>query len=583
MCDEKREGFPCRIEGILPMNGRTSYEVKQSSNLPQSLLGEIQNQLQREPNRITSYSVSFTNGKLETLPLSLMDLARGAQAVATKLADLDQSKSSHVVLATNDSHTFLCCFFGIMQAGLVPVPLPPLGEVRSQKSFFDRCQAVTRDCSPIAAIVSLPQVYAREALFSRTPTFTPEELLDDSGDQKLELEFCDKGVEETAFIQYTSGSTYSPRGVVVTHGNLLSNCRAIAEGCNFAPTDRGVTWLPLYHDMGLIGVVVFAFYAKIPIYILSPSLFMSRPVSWLQAMHTFKGTISVAPTSAYGLCAQRIPDRQLQGLDLSSWRIAFVGAEPVDSTTLQAFRDRFSDYGFPSTALTPVYGLAESTLAVSFSDASQPFTTESISRTILRTTGRAKTIDPKSIDALTLVSSGKPLKNHEVRIIHPETGTPLPEGHVGEIVVRGPSVTPRYVNEFGERKFLQTGDLGYLNNGELFICDRIKDILFFGGQNYFPNDIEIVVSTALGVQKRRIAAFAYQSKDGNRLFIGAEIRRGKMENENEFKSVIRKAVAQSFGLAVAEIFLLRTGSLPRTSSGKVQRRLCAETSGLWKS
>jgi acyl-CoA synthetase (AMP-forming)/AMP-acid ligase II len=453
---------------------------------------------------------------------------------------------------------------------LVPVPLPPLGETYTTKVFLERIKSVSMDCGAAAAVVSTPDAFNLDSLCLNIPVIASDEAW------RKDLPLHNRATQDIAFIQYTSGSTARPRGVVVTHGNLLANCKAIANGCKFVVGDRAITWLPLYHDMGLVGSLLTAIYSNTPIYVMPPSLFMSRPVAWLRVLHTFEATISVAPTFAYRLCAHRIPDRQLEGLDLKQWRIAFVGAEHIDVATLKAFAKRFSVYGFRASTLTPVYGLAEATLAVTFSDVGKSYNTDSVCRVRIGEHGVASSIAATSPDAISFVSVGRALENHSVTIVDPLTGRILPERCVGEIVVQGPSVTPRYLNEKIERSVLRTGDLGYVASGELFICDRLKDIIIIGGRNYFPTDIEMTVATQVsGLRNGKIVAFSAGIREIECLYIAAEVSCDAADKREELKAAICNAVANSYGLSVADILLLKRGTLPRTSSGKVQRRLCA--------
>lgn len=562
------------------MKGTSAPHLADTTTGPQSLLGQLAWQVESDPSRVACYSVSYLNGELTAAALSVRELMHRACAVAAKLQVFGLKPGDHVLLSTSDPHFFVSCFLGLMHGGFVPIPIPPLGETRTPKVFSQRVQSISLDCSAVAAIGSISHTIPNHLFGLSIPEFTPEELLEDASTGSGNSKLRDRRSEETAFVQYSSGSTAKPRGVMVTHGNLLANCRAITTGCKFVPKDRCVTWVPLYHDMGLIGAVLTALYSQTPIYILPTNLFLTRPVSWLRAMHLFKGTITLAPNFAYELCARQIPERHLDGLDLSHWRIAFVGAEPVEAATLEVFAARFSCYGFRAQALTPVYGLAESTLAVTFPDVAAPVATDSVSRRTLREQGKAEPVDPASADAMILVSVGRAMDLHAVWIVDPVTGSPLPDRNVGEIVVRGASVTSRYVGEWGERSCLRTGDLGYMVSGELFVCGRIKEVIILGGQNYYPTDIEMVVSSVPGLRKGRIAAFEGTVHGFKRLFIAAEVRTKLSSELKAVKAAIRSTVARSHGLPVAEIFLVPCGSLPRTSSGKLQRRLCAELCGL---
>lgn len=540
----------------------------------ESFIAHLHWQLVKNPQRIACYALAYIRGNLTAIPLSLRDLAIGTRAIASSLSTRRFSEGRCVLLAVGHPHKFLLSFLGIIEAGLIPVPLPPLGETHTKRIFLERFRSVSVDCAPIGAIVSMPQSFQQNSLCLNVPTFSPEQLMNEVAQFSGEDYFDDTKIQEAAFIQYTSGSTSKPRGVVVTHRNLLSNCKAIANGCTLKPDDRAVTWLPLYHDMGLVGALLTSIYSETPIYVMPTSLFMARPVSWLRAIQAFKGTISVGPTFAYELCANRIPDRQLDSLDLQSWRVALIGSEPIDAPTLGAFSARFAGYGFQGNALTPVYGLAEATLAVTFSPVDQPYRVDSVCRNRIRAHKFAEPVAATSKNSISFVSVGRAVENHEIWIIDPESEERLPERHIGEVIVRGPSVTPRYFGDTNERTLLKTGDLGYIANGELFICDRIKDLIIIAGQNYFPGDIEkSLASFVMGLRRGRIIAFCGRSLGKEKLNIAAEFYPSASNTIEELEANIRKVVASIHGLPVDKILLLPKGSLLLTSSGKLQRHL----------
>ncbi len=295
---------------------------------------------------------------------------------------------------------------------------------------------------------------------------------------------------ETAFIQYTSGSTAAPKGVIVTHGNLVANMRASAEVAGLGPADRSVSWLPLYHDMGLIGGMLLGVYLGAGTFVMRSRSFLGRPDSWLRAISRFKATFACAPNFAYNMLARRLSERALAGLDLSSWRLAFNGAEPIDRVTVNEFARRLAPAGLPLESMYPVYGMAECTLAISLPTPGAPVRLDFVDRALLSSTGRASQTSPDSPSAACFTGVGRALPAHRVRIVEPGSRTELPERHLGEIVVSGPSVTPGYFRNDGRcapsREELQTGDLGYVADGELYVVDRIKDILILGGRKCRP-------------------------------------------------------------------------------------------------
>jgi acyl-CoA synthetase (AMP-forming)/AMP-acid ligase II len=390
----------------------------------------------------------------------------------------------------------------------------------------------------------------------------------------------DRSFHETAFIQYTSGSTGSPKGVVVTHRNLVANMRASTEGARFGPNDRSLSWLPLYHDMGLVGGLLLGLYLGIDTFVMPTRSFVGRPDSWLRAMSRFKATFSCAPNFAYSILARRLPESALQGIDLSSWRLAFNGAEPIDLATLRDFTQRFAVTGLSPESSFPVYGMAECTLAVAFPTPGVPVRQDVVDRDLLGRAGRAVPVVSGSPSAVSFASVGRAVPGHSLRILDPDGGAELPERHLGEVAVSGPSVSPYYFRKDGKygepRKELRTGDLGYMASGELYIVDRIKDLLIIGGRNFVPSDIERVVCDVPGVRYGSVVSFAIRGADGTDelyLVVGAEPRSSV---EGDLRHMVSEKVHERFGLAARDIVLVKPGIVPKTSSGKIRRLACRE-------
>jgi acyl-CoA synthetase (AMP-forming)/AMP-acid ligase II len=382
-----------------------------------------------------------------------------------------------------------------------------------------------------------------------------------------------------AFIQYTSGSTGAPKGVVVTHANVLANCHAIRDATGYTRADRMVSWLPLHHDMGLVGGLLTSIYCAAETWLMPPMAFLARPVTWLEAISRFRATLTVGPTFAYALCARKIPDKQLAGLDLSALRLAYVGAEPVDATTLEAFVGRFSAYGLSPRAMYPVYGLAEATLAVAFPEPGCGLHVDTVDRVRLASDGVAAPAAAGDPGAVRFVSVGQALPRHRIEIVSPETGDRLGERRVGELVVDGASVTPCYFGHAGaaSRTRLFTGDLAYHADGRVFIVDRIKDLVIVAGQNYAPSDIEVIASGVDGVRRGRVVAFSTPGTAGTEeLHIVAEASLDAWRPPDQIADEVRRRVRHDVGLSAATVTVVAPGSLPRTSSGKMQRRACVE-------
>jgi acyl-CoA synthetase (AMP-forming)/AMP-acid ligase II len=455
------------------------------------------------------------------------------------------------------------------------VPLPTPGEAGAPRSFAARVRGVCSGCRPRLAVVERAAEFVH-ALPDPRPELavvTPAELA--APGEPLPLHPAARMMP--AFIQYTSGSTGAPKGVVVTHGNLLANCRAIRDATGYTRDDRMVSWLPLHHDMGLVGGLLTSLYCAAETWLMPPITFLARPVTWLEALGRFHATLTVAPTFAYSLCARKIPPKQLAGIDLSSLRLAYIGAEPIDVATVDAFVERFAAYGLPPTALYPVYGLAEATLAVAFPAPGSPVRRDTVDRRRLVSAGVAVPAASGAAHAVSFVSVGRSLPQHRVTVVDVDTGDALGERRVGELVVEGASVTPRYFEDADApaRGALRTGDLGYRADGELYVVDRIKDLVIVAGQNYAPSDIEAAVGDVDGVRRGRVVAFAAPSAGTDALHVVAEIGADNHRPVAELRDAVGRHVREVIGLSPASVTLVAPGSLERTSSGKIQRRACA--------
>jgi fatty-acyl-CoA synthase len=378
--------------------------------------------------------------------------------------------------------------------------------------------------------------------------------------------------DTVALLQFTSGSTEQPKGVVLTYRNIAANCRAImVDGLRVRAGDRGVSWLPLFHDMGLIGFVLAPILHRQPVTLLPPRAFVRNPAIWLKTISRHRGTVTFAPNFAYALAARRLHEGELAALDLSCLRVAGCGAEPIQAETLRAFARRFAAAGFRAEAFRPSYGLAESTLAVSLG---RGIPVDRIDRAALAE-GRAEPVADGC--ALELVGCGRPFPGHALRIVDPATGRALPERSVGEILVRGPSVMARYVGDTAATAearvgpWLRTGDLGYLADRQLFVCGRRKDLIVVSGRKYAPQDVEWAAGEVDGVRAGSLVAFALPADGGERerVVVVAEVRRRAAADQ--VTADIRRAVHRALALPVDQVVLVEPGALPKTSSGKLRR------------
>jgi acyl-CoA synthetase (AMP-forming)/AMP-acid ligase II len=401
--------------------------------------------------------------------------------------------------------------------------------------------------------------------------------------------------DSIAYLQYTSGSTGTPKGVIVTHGNLIHNSARICERFKQDRQSRFVSWLPLFHDLGLIFGVLTPLYAGGSCTLMSPAAFLQRPYRWLKAISDYRATTSGGPNFAYDLCARRISEQARSDLDLSSWRIALNGAEPVRAVTLEGFSQAFQGCGFQPKTHKPSYGLAEATLVVSCTAEESDATLLTISPELLETRSEAVPLLVEKERARTVVSSGRPFSDQTVLIVDPQNGRALSDGLVGEIWVSGPSVAHGYWRHpeeteaiFGalcpdlpEMRFLRTGDLGFYHQGDLFIAGRLKDVIILRGRNIYPQDIEAVVETShSALRVAGAAAFSLDVGGEEELVVVAELDHQSEGDSTEIVEAVRGAVSEAFDATVYAVELIAPGSLPKTSSGKVQRRLtCAQFQG----
>jgi acyl-CoA synthetase (AMP-forming)/AMP-acid ligase II len=391
------------------------------------------------------------------------------------------------------------------------------------------------------------------------------------------------GKDDIAFIQYTSGSTGDPKGVVITHGNLMANIRAMGQAVDVSPDDVLVSWLPLYHDMGLISMWLSGLHFALPLVVMSPLAFLARPERWLRAIQRYRGTISAAPNFAYELCVKRIDDGELDGLDLRSWRIACNGAEPVLPETLHRFTERFSRYGFQANAMTPVYGLAECTVGLLCPPLSRGPRVDRVRREPFSRAGRAEPAAAADASALRFVCCGCLLPEHDVRIVD-ALGHELAERVEGRLEFRGPSATrgyyrnPEQTRRLFDGEWLDSGDRAYVADGEVHLTGRVKDIIIRGGRNIFPHEVEDAVGTVPGARRGCIAVFG--SPDPNtgteRLVVLAETRETGAAEQSALHARIVEATVAVLGEPPDDVALAPPHTVLKTSSGKIRRAACRE-------
>jgi fatty-acyl-CoA synthase len=529
-----------------------------------------------------------STASVSEVTFSYTAIERASARYGGALQALGLRRGDRVALILPQAEDFVLCFFGAIRAGIIPVPIyPPLGLGQLQ-GYLDNTRHIVGK-SGARALVTTAQI---KRLLGTVQAACPalEEVVAVEGiRESLEALRPEKiGLSDVAFLQFTSGSTSRPKGVSITHANLASNIRCIMEQGLHARggEDVGVSWLPLYHDMGLIGFVLAPVMHQVSSVFLPPLLFLKRPVSWFQAITRHKGTIAYAPNFAYALSVKRIREKDLEGIDLSSWRVAGCGAEPIRPETLESFSAAFAKVGFEKEALFPSYGMAEATLAIAFSPVEQGMRTLTVDGPKLWSEGVAERTSDESDDAIRLVSCGPKFEGHDVAIFDPNDLTSekrLESGHVGEIRIAGPSVMAGYWEDVERTReafagpFLRTGDLGFLYEDNVYICGRSKEVVIVNGRNYYPQDMEWEASKVEGVRKGNVIAFGARDpsgieRDRERVVIAFEMQ--DAEDEARAHAVaqnVRKAVQEGMGLTVDDVVPVVPGALPKTSSGKLQR------------
>ena len=545
----------------------------------------LRQQAEENPDRI-AYTFLGERGP-EGSDVTFAELERNALAIAAFLQSLG-FQGERVLLLLPTGADYVRAFFGCLYAGAIAIPaFPPHGgNVRKGESWF---QTVARDATPLLAFTA-PEIIDR----------LPNQLMQQAGirpvtlgeiDPAMAADWCPPEInaESIAFLQYTSGSTSVPKGVMVCHGNLLDNMKVIRTVCGNDQESTVVSWLPLHHDMGLIGAVLHPAYLGARSVLLSPARFMHSPVSWLAAITRFRGRSSSAPNFAYDICAQKIKPEQKIDLDLSSWQVAVNGAEPVRAQTMEQFTAAFAHCGFRAEAFLPCYGLAESTLMVTGKRTSTQTVVKGVSARAMQQHRVCKPLGDE--DSRLLVGCGGALSEHEVRIVEPETRMLCDEDAIGEIWVGGPSVAQGYWNRREESAstfrarlcpdergpFLRTGDLGFFSEGQLFISGRRKDLIIIRGRNLYPQDIELTAHLVdHNLRPGAGAVFVVEVGGEQNLVLANEIERHAQIEPEKLMAVVRAAVLLEHGVALQTVVLVRNGTIPKTTSGKIKRFACRE-------
>ncbi|MFH8409816.1 fatty acyl-AMP ligase [Streptomyces sp. NPDC018019] len=510
-------------------------------------------------------------------------LVGNAARCAAALAERGVGHGDRVLLCLPTGVEFLTAFFGTQLLGAVPTAIAvPIrfggaagfaGQMKELVAYLRPAAVVTTE----AVIEALPELagatlLAGAALYARATA-------SDAPTHPIRR----PNLDDTALIQCTSGSTGRPKGVMISHAALAANCQQFTDATGWTRADTTVSWAPLYHDMGLITGVLCPVYVGGGTVLMPPTRFLRAPGEWLRHISTYRGAVAAAPNFAYGYVTSRVRDEELDGVDLSCWRMAVCGAEPVQPATARRFVERFSRWGLPPRAFTPGYGMAEATLVITVKRPDAPFRYDSIDRETAVTGGRVVDVDPQSPTAVQVVDCGVPVAGAEVRVVD-DNGEPLGENQIGHVQFRSPSRTTGYFDLPEESaaatdatNWWRTGDIGYLRDGSLRITSRAKDLIIMRGANYFPSDFEQAAETVPGVRLGAVIAVGHRPEDADseelHLIVETEL---DGEQHEALRQAVRAAVSSRTGVTPAAIHLVPKRSIPKTTSGKLQRAKARE-------
>ncbi|HYB36986.1 MAG TPA: AMP-binding protein [Mycobacterium sp.] len=514
--------------------------------------------------------------------LTYAALHQEAAAVAAGLLAHDVMPGETVAIMLPTCRAYFATFAGVVLAGAVPVPVYPPARPSQLADHLRRTAGILANARA-ALLVTVPEAVTlghllRSNVESLRHVVVPESLTG-AGEGAIPRPRSD----DLALVQYTSGSTGQPKGVALTHRNLLANIRVMGQAAAASGADTFVSWLPLYHDMGLIGAWFGCMYFGVPLVVMSPQAFLIRPSRWLWAVHANRATMSAGPNFAYELCLAKIRDTEIEGLDLSSWRLAYNGAEPVSAVTIERFADRFAPYGFRREAITPVYGLAECSVGLAFPPLGRGPLIDRIRRDTFVRSGRAEPAKPGEPDDLRFVACGRPLPGHEMRIVD-AAGNELGDRREGRIEFRGPSATAGYFNNVRATRslfhddWLDTGDLGYVAGADIYVTGRVKDIIIRAGRNLHPAELEEAVGNLKAVRKGCVAVFASPDPTGGaeRLVVMAETRATGDDARAALRCEIAATTVDLLGVAPDDVVLAPPRTVLKTSSGKIRRAASRE-------
>ena len=519
----------------------------------------------------------------EVVEVSYRKLKQQALKISAGLIDAGIEAGDCVAIMLPTCTDYFYSFFGILYARAVPVPIYPPARIEHVEDHLNRHASILNNAQAKLLITVTEAKPVAHLLKLQVPSIDAIVTADDLEKDTTSPDIGNAAASDIAFLQYTSGSTGVPKGVTLTHSNLLANIRAMGKVIGAKSDDVFVSWLPVYHDMGLIGAWLGSLYHAIPLVIMSPLLFLTKPQRWLWAIHRHKGTLSPAPNFAYELCVARVKESDLEGLDLSSWRLSWNGAEPVSPQSIHNFSAKYAKYGFKPETMSPVYGLAESSVGLTFPVSVREPRIEYFQREALSQFGRAVPAHKEDKDTIPFIGLGYPLPEHQIRIVD-DLGKELPDGEEGALEFQGPSATQGYYRNPEKTKalyhddWLVTGDRAFTLGGELFITGRSKDIIIKAGRNIYPHELEQAVGSIAGIRKGCVAAFgSHDAHSGTeKLVVLAESRETSKDKIKQLKKKINKLSLKLLGNPVDDVIIGPPHSIPKTSSGKIRRSACKE-------
>jgi 1-acyl-sn-glycerol-3-phosphate acyltransferase len=557
-------------------------KTKDAPHSARTLLEVLAWHVDRHPQRPHIYLYSEGDEPEEITYAALLE---GAQAIAAGLRQHDLQPGQTVAIMLPTSRDYLFSFYGVLLAGGVPVPIYPPARLSQLEDHLRRHAGILNNALA-SLLITVPeaQLVAR-LLRAQVPQLrrvvTPQQLSEE-GEQVEPFQFAPQG-EDVAMLQYTSGSTGSPKGVVLTHAELLANIRAMGDVTRADSSDVFVSWLPMYHDMGLIGAWLGSLYYACPLVLMSPLAFLARPSRWLWVIHKHRATLSAAPNFAYELCLSKVEDSDIKGLDLSSWRAAYNGAEPVSPQTVRRFSERFASYGFKQTTMTPVYGLAECAVGLAFPPPGRAPLIDRIQRDSFEASGKAVPVEKTDAEVLEFVACGQPLPGYQIRIVDP-AGRELPEREEGRLQFRGPSVTqgyfrnPEKTRDLFDGEWLDSGDLAYLAGGDVYLTSRVKDIIIRAGRNIYPYEVEEAVGDIAGIRKGCVAIFGCKEdvSGTERVVVLAETHETAEPVLERLRGQVTDVATDLLGTPPDDVVIAPPHTVLKTSSGKIRRAASRE-------